>query len=448
LILFFLAILRVSCIFGLTEIDDKRITGVSPAGNGAINMVTASTPTMRLANGGRPLPTRINFTVEGLARLTIPTEKPERWIFDTKVVGLAYRLLASGASAFYLYRRIGGRPTKVRLGGRELTVEQARRMAAKLNGEIAIGGDPMAVKRAIRKAETLQELFERYKSEHLDVRCSPRTIVSDESRFDTCLSDLAGRKVLAINETDVRALHLRIGRERGHITANRAVQLLRRLFNFSHTGHNPASKAVEMYRENSRERFVQPGELPKLFKALDSIETNATFRDFFYVCLFTGARRSNVASMRMEQVNLASATWTIPAESSKSHESMTIPLAAPVLDILRRRFGHPSGFIFPSAAAASGHIEEPKATWKNVLERAGLADLRLHDLRRTFGSFQAVLGSSLPVIGKSLGHRDTAATAVYSRLHLDPVRQSVASAVNAMLATKALPAPKKTKGAK
>lgn len=405
-------------------------------------MAIAANTTIRISGNGRPITSRINFTAEALARLTAPTEKPERWIFDTKVIGLAYRLLASGASAFYLYRRIGGRPTKVRLGGRELTVEQARRMAAKLNGEIAIGGDPMAVKRAIRKAETLQELWDRYKSEHLEVRCSPRTIVTDDSRFDTCLSDLAGRKVLDINEAEMRALHLRLGRERGKITANRAIQLLRRMFNFSRTGHNPASKTVEMFTENSRERFAQPDELPKLFKALDSIETNATFRDFFYVSLFTGARRSNVASMRMEQINLASATWTIPAESSKSGESMMIPLAAPVLEILRRRFGHPSGFIFPSATAASGHVEEPKECWKDVLERAELTDLRIHDLRRTFGSFQAVLGSSLPVIGKSLGHHDPAATAVYSRLHLDPVRQSITSAVDAMLATKALPKPK------
>jgi integrase len=151
--------------------------------------------------------------------------------------------------------------------------------------------------------------------------------------------------------------------------------------------------------------------------------------------------------MRMEQINLASATWTIPAQSSKSHKSMTIPLVKPVLDILRRRFGHPSGFIFPSNSA-SGHLEDPKFAWKKILERAKLTDLRLHDLRRTFGSFQAALGASLPIIGKSLGHHDPAATAIYSRLHLDPIRQSVTSAVGAMLATKALPAPKKTIGAK
>jgi integrase len=61
-----------------------------------------------------------------------------------------------------------------------------------------------------------------------------------------------------------------------------------------------------------------------------------------------------------------------------------------------------------------------------------LKDVRLHDLRRTFGSWQAARGSSELLIGKSLGHRNTAATKVYARLTLDPVRQSIERATDAM----------------
>jgi integrase len=66
------------------------------------------------------------------------------------------------------------------------------------------------------------------------------------------------------------------------------------------------------------------------------------------------------------------------------------------------------------------------------IDAAGFKDVRLHDLRRTFGSWQAANGSSELLIGKSLGHRNTRSTAVYARLNLDPVRQSVERATNAM----------------
>ena len=64
---------------------------------------------------------------------------------------------------------------------------------------------------------------------------------------------------------------------------------------------------------------------------------------------------------------------------------------------------------------------------------SGLHDLRMHDLRRTLGSWQAINGSSLPVIGQSLGHRSTASTEIYARLTLDPVRESVDGAIKKML---------------
>jgi integrase len=61
-------------------------------------------------------------------------------------------------------------------------------------------------------------------------------------------------------------------------------------------------------------------------------------------------------------------------------------------------------------------------------------DLRIHDLRRSLGSWQAKTGASLAIIGKSLSHKTAQATAIYARLDLDPVRESVERATSAMLA--------------
>jgi integrase len=90
-------------------------------------------------------------------------------------------------------------------------------------------------------------------------------------------------------------------------------------------------------------------------------------------------------------------------------------------------------FVFPGTGE-SGHLEEPKKGWKRVLDRAGLENLRIHDLRRTLGSWQAKSGASLAIIGKSLNHKNVATTAIYARLDLDPVRLSVNTATNAIMA--------------
>jgi len=76
---------------------------------------------------------------------------------------------------------------------------------------------------------------------------------------------------------------------------------------------------------------------------------------------------------------------------------------------------------------------EPKKAWATIRKRAGLEGVRIHDLRRTLGSWQAIMGSSLQIIGRSLGHKSLQSTEVYARMDLDPVRASVNGAAAAML---------------
>ena len=403
---------------------------------------------LRIAgDAGKSIPRKINFTVAALAAITCPPGRDRVYVYDARSLGLAYCVTANDARSFYLVRKVNRRTQRKRLGdAREISIEIARKLAATDNGKIAQGGDPMAGKRATRGSMTLQELFDRWTKDHAEARLKERTRVTDKSRFDTCFENWKNRKIIDITETDVRALHAQLGRERGHTTANRAVQLLRRLYSWVKIGHTPMGpKAVNLFTEQSRERFVQPDELPKLFAAIEHPETNPLIRDFVKLCLFTGARRANVAAMREEELDIARSTWTVPGLKSKSGKAMPLHLSAEAVAIIKPRTGHESGYIFPSYGK-SGHFIEPKSTWAKILERAGLKDLHLHDLRRTLGSFQAALGASLPVIGRSLGHRNTAATQIYARLNLDPVRASVDAATAVMVgAVNAAKKPEETK---
>jgi integrase len=153
---------------------------------------------------------------------------------------------------------------------------------------------------------------------------------------------------------------------------------------------------------------------------------------FFLLLLLVGARRSNTQAIRWDEIDCQANCWRIP--DTKAGVPVVVPLSAASLDVLhaRREANGNSEWVFPSHGR-QGHIVEPKAAWKRIIERAGLVDVRQHDLRRSLGSWMAMSGASLPVIGKSLGHKRSVTTEIYARLAVGSVRQAVGAATAAML---------------
>ena len=70
----------------------------------------------------------------------------------------------------------------------------------------------------------------------------------------------------------------------------------------------------------------------------------------------------------------------------------------------------------------NGHFIGLFHAWERIRDKAGIPDVRLHDLRHSFASFGAGGGLGLPILGKLLGHRNVATTARYAHLADDPVR--------------------------
>jgi integrase len=390
---------------------------------------------MRITDDSKKrLPRKIGFTVAALEKASCPAGKGRTWLYDHRSPGLALMVTDKGSKAFYVYRKVNGRPQRVRLGGfPDISIEQARRLCATTTAQIAQGIDPMEERRALRRSMPLQELYDRYEKDHAKLRCTERTCAVAKSLFDTCFADWTARQLATLGDQHIRDKHAELGRTKGHVTANRAMQLLRRMYNWARIEPNPVRKGVvDFFKEHSRDRFVQADELPAFIKAVNK-EPNADIRDYVLMSLWTGARRSNVLSMRWDELNLGSATWAIPAAKAKAGEPMKVHLAEPAMKIIKARQNNDSEWVFPGRGK-SGHLEEPKGGWKRILKAANITNLHLHDLRRTLGSWQAAAGASLLTIGKSLGHTDTASTAIYSRLQLDDVRNSVDIAVKAMQA--------------
>lgn len=378
---------------------------------------------------------RIAFTKVRIDRLPRP-ESGRPIVYDSHTPGFAVRLTPNGVRTFVLYRKIGGRPQIITIGRfPTISVKQARQIAEEMNGAIAHGDNPQEVKREKREELTLGDLFDDYKKKHGQVHLRPVTLKEYEGLYDRSLKPWANRKLSEITRRDVQNLHMQTGRNRGPYSANRLLALVHLLFNQAgyRESDNPA-KGVRRFHEVKRKRFLQPDELPLLFQAMNA-DPDSAIRDYVLLSLLTGARKGNVLTAKWVEIDLDAATWTIPGDKAKGHEPMEIPLHEEAVTLLeaRKELVGDSPFVFPGPGK-HGHIINVQKPWKRILKRAGIADLRLHDLRRSLGSWQAARGASLTVIGKSLGHRNVTTTAIYSRLNLDPVRESVNGAVNDMLA--------------
>ncbi|SFH38334.1 Site-specific recombinase XerD [Nitrosospira sp. Nsp14] len=376
---------------------------------------------------------KINFTKAMIEGLPLPEQGKRIDFHDTKTLGLQVRVSSNGTRTFSVLRRIHGRLERVTLGRYPaLTIEQARRKAAEINADIANSVNPAEVKRG-RKAElTFSELFGEYLERHS--KPNKKTWAQDESQFHSYLrATLGPKKISAINRSSVASIHSSITKAGQATTANRVKALVSSIFGWAisaglwHT--NPAT-GIKHNKEQSRDRFIQGDELPRFFRALAD-EQNSSMRDFFLLSLLTGARRANVLAMRWEDISLDRAEWRL--RTTKNGTPQTVTLSPQAIQILRDRLPlEPTVFVFPGRGK-TGHLAEPKKGWQRILSRAGLGDLRIHDLRRTLGSWQAKQGASLAIIGKSLNHKSQNTTAIYARLDLDPVRDSVNAATSAMM---------------
>lgn len=388
-------------------------------------------------------PNHQKLTKTLLNGLAAPEAGKRLTIYDTQTPKLAMRMTHTGVRAFYVVKRLGGAMVWLKLGAfPDMTVEQARTEAGKVLGEFAKGENPAAVKRAVRAELTFSQAFDEFL---IGKRKRDGSPISNKTKRDYSdllrlyMGGIKDKKLSEIERTDIKALHIKTTKKSA-AQADRMVAVVSAVFTYMlaqerFNGQNPATR-IQKNPAPSRDRFLQADELTPFFKAL-SESTNETMRDFFLIALLTGARRADVSAMRWADVDLVANVWRIAKTKNGTPQAVTLsPEAVAVLDARRGD----DVFVFPGDGK-TGHIVEPKKAWATLLKTAGIENLRIHDLRRTLGSWQARTGASLPIIGKSLNHKTHQATAIYARLDLDPVRQSVNAATAAMMEAAGLKTP-------
>lgn len=390
-------------------------------------------------------PNRIRFTKRGIMALPLPDAGRVYW-YDAITPTFALCVTAAGTKTFYSYRKINGRPVRLKLGAfPDISIDKARKLCAKAAGDIAEGKDPqkdrIANRRAAAEAWSLDHLREWY----LETHAVPhkKSAEQDRQRWNRHLSGWKSRRIDTIEQADLRRLHAKIGMENGKTEANRLLVMIRAAFNLAlesrdvpFKGVNPAI-GVKLFAEIDRDRFLSADEMVKFFEAVHA-EPNPTVRDLLLIATYTGQRIGTVASMRWENLNLKGQEWRLPGKTTKNGNPLIVHLAEPAVQLLQNRKAAAvdGAWVFPASRSDSkhGHVGYPQKAWERLIKSSGLVDVRPHDIRRSVGSWALAGGTPLPVVSAMLGHRDVTTTArVYARFDAGAVKSAVGNTVAAML---------------
>ena len=357
----------------------------------------------------------------------VPAER-ERIVWDDDIKGFGVRVHPTGRKVYIVKYRHEGRSVKVTIGPHgPITPAAARAKAAEIVTLAKTGRDVAGKTPRARGSATVADLAKRFMDEYAPAHLKPGTARLYRKIIDNrILPRLGKRRVGEIGKSDVVALHHDMRDVPDH--ANRTLSLLSRMLTLAEVwemrpeGVNPC-RHVRKYPEHKRERFLSDDEYRRLGAALRDAEREGFASPVavaaIRLLMLTGCRSGEIMSLRWEYVDLEAGEIRLP--DSKTGAKV-VHLGDPAIAVLRsipRMEGSP--WVLPGVKRDK-HITYLHDSWRRILDRAEIDNLRIHDLRHSFASGGLLVGEGLPMIGKLLGHNKVQTTARYAHLANDPVK--------------------------
>ena len=362
-------------------------------------------------------------------------------IWDSTIKGLGLRVTPAGAKSYVLSYRVAGRKRLATLGRCSvLSLKAAReRAAVELAGIQGGDGDPLERRRTAMEAPTVADLVERFMSIEGPARVkhgrmTERTLTDYGYQCGKHVLPVIGkRRVADVKRGDIEHLVASLP----SVSRNRVLALLSRLFTLAErwgwrAQHDNPARGVERAREEPRDRVLEPSELAALSDALACLEEQSPAAvAAIRVAALTGLRIGEVLAMRWEHVAFETGRLTLPATKTgrRVHD-----LPAPALEILAA-VPRINDWCFTTGHTAITY-KTARLAFSLACRRAGLANVRLHDLRRTVMTSAAAVGVGTHVLRDLLGHKTTAMADRYIRAVGNPVRdarEQVGAAMAAMM---------------
>ena len=313
-----------------------------------------------------------------------PAEK-EYIIFDDDLPRFGLRVLPSGTKSYLVQYRHHGRTRRFTIGKHgPITPDRARRAALGLLAEVAGGTDPSSRRHADRQAPTVARACERFLHEYVSVHCKPTTQREYRRSVELFILPAIGRrKIGQISAADIARLH----HDLGHIPyqANRTVGVLSKLFNLCELwglrpdGSNPCRR-VKKYPETKHERFLSGEELRQLGQVLDEASRDgsetASAIAAIRLLVLTGCRLSEILTLRWSYID----GGVLRLPDSKTGKKV-VPLGRAAIETLAGIERRPDNPFVITGRRTGAHLTDLQHPWRRIRKRAGLDDVRIHDLR-------------------------------------------------------------------
>lgn len=361
----------------------------------------------------------------------------ETVLWDDQLPGFGIRIPLTGRKVFFVRYRTARQRRRFRLGlYGVLTPEQARQLAQEVLLRVSMGDDPAQDRRTQRTAPTVAEAVTRYLIEHAEVHYRPESLRKARQLMQQHLVPTLGQVPIAqLTTEDLRTLHRQL---RGvPIAANRLLAYVSKLCALAEDWrmrprHSNPTVGIRRYKETKRQRYLSGEELQRLGSALAAVEALQVERKEVIACvrllLLTGARLGEICRLKWEYLDDRGIAW-LP-QSKTGPKPLYFP--QPALEVLET-LPRSSVWVLPGINPAKP-MSQPQRPWYRLCARAGVSNVRLHDLRHTFASLGVQSGLSLPIIGALLGHQRPGTTHRYAHLADDPLRQA-ATRISGLIAT-------------
>ena len=362
----------------------------------------------------------------------------EYTLWDATLAHFGLRVQPTGARSFVVQVRVHGRMRKFTLGRfPDMGILRARKEAAELLGRIWAGEAISPTRRV--KPPLFRDFAVRYR-ERRKHRFKPSTLETHDIYMKNRLLPAFGR--LRLDTID----HARVSRwfDAASATkpgaANRSFEILRAMLKTAREWGELGSEVpdacanITMNPKRPVARHLDKQQLARLGAVLEERQhTRPRTVAVLRLLMLTGARVSEVLNLRWDEIG----TLSEEGSSARLGDSKTGPRtlwlgseAVRLIASLPTREDDPR--VFPADLTSSRLY----TFWTGVREKAGLPDVRIHDLRHSFASQGVMNGVGLPTVGRLLGHRRRSTTAIYA--HFDDATLQDAATQAAVLIARAM----------
>lgn len=349
-------------------------------------------------------------------------------LWDDELRGFGLRIYPNGRKVYVVKCRIKGQQRFITLGQHgPVTADQARAKAYNILSEAKNGRDPARELDQVRKSPTMKELGERFLKDYVAIRCKTTTQYEYRRSVELFINPKIGtRKASDIERKDIAELHH--GLRETPYQANRTLGVLSKMFNLAEVwgvrpDHSNPCLHVKKFSEQKRERFLSPEEYVALGKTLNEIEAEGSETkssiNAIRLLMLTGCRLGEIMTLKWDYVDLRAREFRLPDSKTGAKVVHFGEIVVDVLKNIERIEGNPWVITGRQEGARLTDLQHP---WRRIRVRAGMPELRIHDLRHSYASGALALGEGLPMIGKLLGHTQVQTTARYAHLANDPVK--------------------------